>query len=353
MCFAVNKHKAHSAPKASLTSLSSPTHANPLSMKGHLFYLLMVLNGWLAQGQSLHLLLVSDTHDPSIGAGCAVNHSRMSKQLERIAGDVALAFHLISLTGDQVLKSAVFDQIDSLEVEAEDVIWFHFSGHGINDDLSPWPTLLIDGEGPKMALKNIHNQLLTKKAKLVLTTADCCNRSIPIQNQAIKYPEHIAEKGLIHDTKNSPHYCSLFRKSKGHILASGSKKGGYSKYSSPLGGYFTLSLCESLYAVGQSPSSSPRDWSAVLQQTAKSTYESTAAIDQVQVPQFKVSLEAERPNIVYSKDTAIYYEVQPEDNIKQIAERFGVSIQQIYEWNKIKIKNINVIYPGTILKVGE
>jgi LysM repeat protein/ElaB/YqjD/DUF883 family membrane-anchored ribosome-binding protein len=46
------------------------------------------------------------------------------------------------------------------------------------------------------------------------------------------------------------------------------------------------------------------------------------------------------------------YTVKKGDTLSAIAKQYGVSWQQLYEWNKDIIKNPNLIYPGQVLKVS-
>ena len=45
----------------------------------------------------------------------------------------------------------------------------------------------------------------------------------------------------------------------------------------------------------------------------------------------------------------VYYTVKKGDNLTRIAEKYGTTVQQIVEWNKIA--NPNLIYPGQVLRV--
>lgn len=57
------------------------------------------------------------------------------------------------------------------------------------------------------------------------------------------------------------------------------------------------------------------------------------------------------PNVhfKYLSRKPFIYKIQKGDCLGKIAEKFGVTVQELQKWNNIK--NINVIYEGNTLKI--
>lgn len=47
----------------------------------------------------------------------------------------------------------------------------------------------------------------------------------------------------------------------------------------------------------------------------------------------------------------LYYTVKKGDCLWNIGKRYGVSSDDIWEWNRDQIKNPDLIFPGQVLKI--
>lgn len=229
------------------------------------------------EAQQIHAILVSDTSDPSIGDGCQRNHDFMIEKLRMIANKADLTFKLTEITDYQVNTKKILGVINKLKVDQNDVVWFYYSGHGINSSKDRWPRLLIPGR-QKLPLSDLHEQLKSKDPRLLLTIGDCCNftiNGVPL------------EAGLSSKAPFLSENCErLFKEASGAILASGSSPNQASNYFDNIGGIFTSSLIDALKESLQGENGDKADWGAVFQRSVQLTRDLATVFDKPQKPQF-------------------------------------------------------------------
>lgn len=245
--------------------------------------------------QTLHLLLVSDTSDPYIGESCTANAKRMNTVANEVAQQTGLQLQVHELKGG-LLKGAIIPQwFAEIQPDSNDIVWFYYSGHGINRrPESNWPSLLA-GKGGAVFLPKLHEQLVAKGAKLTITTADCCNiatgsfgKLSTIAMAAIIRREQ--SSSTLDSTQVAKRYQELFLNQQGDILASGCLKGQQSYASPLLGGFYTLGLAESLYSITHRSNLKPA-WVTLLEEARQLTQETAETENRIQVPQFQTRLK--------------------------------------------------------------
>lgn len=235
--------------------------------------ILLCLPSW-GIAQSFHLILVSDTNDPSIGSGCAKNHESLMNLSEQIAEGANLDLNLIQLSGEELESKRLKKELNDLVLEEKDVVWFYYSGHGKNDNKSQWPTLLLPGYD-QINLANIHELLSSKEARLTMVMADCCN-----------YVDHSDYSTLQAKAPLNPDACRrLFYEATGSILISSSQRGELSTYFHNVGGLFTSSLVDVLSESLRQRQLTNVSWQNVFPKVEAATDEICAYFNKTQHPQ--------------------------------------------------------------------
>ena len=122
-------------------------------------------------GQQVHLLLVGETADRTIGD--SVRHD-----LEATAGAFNLLLQqghldLTRLEGEQVSVDGVLTAIDHFSVKPEDALVCYWSGHGAFDDDGHY---LKMHQGGNLRRSTLLGALKKKQARLVVLLTDCCNQ---------------------------------------------------------------------------------------------------------------------------------------------------------------------------------
>ncbi len=164
-----------------------------------------------------------------------------------VAQATGLKLKLSVLDGETIAPNGegykkVLGTIDGLHPNPDDVVVFHYSGHGVKDHKGGrWPEMELQGlktpNGELLRLSTVKEQLEQKNPRLLLVMADTCNKADVTQRgrgEVIKL-----EPG----TENA--YNILFLKHKGVIIASGAEPGQNSNAGAD-GGFFTQGFLDSL-----------------------------------------------------------------------------------------------------------
>ena len=311
--------------------------------------------------QKIHAIVISDTNDVIIGKGCQKNLTRVEKNLTEIAENSNLKLVKYVLSGKNVSDYEINKLIKKVNCEKDDVIFFHYSGHGSNTGFGAWPKLLLkNGGGLELRLDNIHRRLVSKAARLVITLGDCCNLGGKTQNFA---NTNTAPPALLQTTneiwKIKHHYARLFQYAKGNILATGTKAGLAAYFNDSLGGYFTISFFEALYQTTHNNDIHKVSWNKILAKSQVFTNETAESLGKQQMPYFTVQMpfdnKTTNEQTIIADNTVRQYEVKKGDNLGKIALFFTtttdkrITAKQIQNWNGIKDpKNLQV---GRILIV--
>ncbi len=196
---------------------------------------------------NLHLIAVMDTQASRIGISVETNLATLIEESRRISDmtDLKPIFHLF--TNEDAVHSFV-DTLTSMEVGEEDVILFHWSGHGFRTaskdrDNNPWPSFQFTNSEQSVDHLDITHYLLKKRARLVISIADTCNEYLDESYAPYEYLEPFPRSALNLERA----YRKLFLDYRGLIMAAGSAPGGYSYYWVPNGGgIFTQSWLASM-----------------------------------------------------------------------------------------------------------
>ncbi|MEM9822177.1 MAG: caspase family protein [Bacteroidota bacterium] len=213
-----------------------------------LFLFLLLSFSVQAQQGTIHLFLVTQS-GTTTGA-------------EADAGLVKAEVEMIGQVTNQAVQIREYDRYDvsvledmqNLAAGPDDVIWFHYSGHGGNSG-NGWPQ--YDARQGKVVSTSVHELLSNKSARLTITAFDSCN----VGNTSTTWAAR---------TLNVPgnQHVLLFKKAKGNILLSAASDSRFAYGDVNTGGFMTTSLIKALNSVTVGRSDTAYEvWERVLTMT--------------------------------------------------------------------------------------
>lgn len=170
-------------------------------------------------------------------------------------------------------------------VDAEDVVFLFFSGHGYRTKSkkdSIWPNLYFTPVNLGVDFQLLTDIIQAKRPKLMIAVADCCNNVLPDAYAPTLIKDISQALGYRKPTVKT-NYEKLFLYTSGTVIASSSMPGEYS-WASKNGGLFTLALFDSLsYEVHLSEP----DWGVLFNRALNTVVER----DIGQTPQYELTVK--------------------------------------------------------------
>jgi len=178
-----------------------------------------------------------------------------------------LDLEIITINSKDLDEERIRFEIDKLPITDDDVIWFYYTGHGVNYDT--WPMT----DETELPLSKVYNCLQESGARLTITMYDSCNWRDPIA------PPPIKEEGWI---KTAPNYYQfLFLYSKGHIKVASCSSKQFSYGSANSGSFFTNAFNDAI--------EHKATWKEVLDDCKQLTESLATANRRTQNPKFEFS----------------------------------------------------------------
>jgi hypothetical protein len=217
----------------------------------------LLFAGFDGIAQKIHMIVVTQ-NDNRIGSPTdKENIKDFSATLEQYVGvDVNMVFIDGAVASEDKIKSTV----QNLQASANDVIWYYYSGHGIN--FNTWP----ESDEQSVPLTWVHSTLKNTNARLTIASYDCCNYDEPVENP----PSELSPRSFF--------LKFLFLQSKGNIIVSSCSSEEFSYGANGVGGVFTNSLIDALLE--------GKSWEDVLQKAKQNTSEIAATSRKEQVPKY-------------------------------------------------------------------
>ncbi len=131
----------------------------------------------------IHLLIVANTNDATIGIPCNNSMALMEETFTNLAAYLGLKIQVTKLFGNTYTKANVEQQIRSLKPGFNDVLIFYYVGHGFRKakDNRSFPFLDLranpkeDFMTQSLNLEDIYTTIKLKNARLNIVMGDCCN----------------------------------------------------------------------------------------------------------------------------------------------------------------------------------
>jgi hypothetical protein len=219
----------------------------------------------------LHLVLVANTLDPSIGTGCTTDETNLKNEFRQIADALGFSFQEYIIDGSAFSKEKVLATLNSLAPGSNDIVMFIYRGHGFRwkDQTDDWPRMDLRTSSyaeitnnSSMNLSEVYSVLKSKGARLNIILGDCCNSEVNASsvtaNNFLTF--QVDNNSDINKLKN------LFLKSNGIILSSAAQKGEVS-WNTAQGGLYSISFLQALREEISYLSNDVCNWDNILTKT--------------------------------------------------------------------------------------
>ena len=207
---------------------------------------LIITHSFNLRGQTIHLMIVSDTEDPSIGQSCLVDQNSVYNQFLSISNEINYKLDTVLVNSKLFNYNNVKNALDKIKPDPSDILVFYYSGHGYNFDeskrCSEWPIMHLKTKDAFLGLDEVHEIMKKKNARLTLTLGDLCNEII---DKRVLLPRGLIVEDILPSNKKEI-YTNLFTQFKGDILISTSKRGQYSYSDAKNGGFYSFCFVEAL-----------------------------------------------------------------------------------------------------------
>jgi len=215
-----------------------------------------------AFAQKLHLVILADTLDDTIGKADEIDMIRMEKLFE--ASVPARHLNIVKLSGRNATPQNTLRAIGGLNVAAgRDAVMFYYSGHGAyvkekNDHIFKPNKQYIYRSTVRDAIRRL-------QPRLAVVISDTCSVFIP-------KPPHVG--ALPPAEEIAPIFRTLFFEAKGLVDISCTQPGEAATGNGTIGGWFTHALCGRLEGLPLDPdkpddpaNQGPVSWTKILKNT--------------------------------------------------------------------------------------
>lgn len=223
----------------------------------------------------LHLINVANTIVPDIGVSCAVDRDNVYNEFSDVATGLGIEIFNYTVDGNNLNKDQVTAAINRMDVKPNDIVIFVYSGHGYrwSGQSSQYPQMALfysRFDSPSTSnsynLKDVHDMIVAKGARLNIVIGDCCNSDIGVTSRQ-------GGGGLASRTfsqGNVERLRTLFFESRGNIIAAAAQPDETSCGSSISGGYFLNSFFSSLDKEVSYTATGTSSWESILSRTISS-----------------------------------------------------------------------------------
>ncbi|GGB23403.1 hypothetical protein GCM10011511_54080 [Puia dinghuensis] len=228
---------------------------------------------------TLHLIIMANTRDNSIGRGCEVDRRALKIEFENIASALNIPIDEKIYSEQDFTKTNLLNAINDLHPGSNDIVVFYYRGHGFrwNDQQSSWPQMSLNYSEfqakESFPIENVYTSIVQKGARLNLIFGDLCNSNIGLNYREVSDQSATAFQSAFYPDMQKLH--KLFIDSKGNLLSTAARPTEVSWVNPYDGGFYTSSFLESLHKE-VSAMSGNGDWDELVNSTIdKAFYKST------------------------------------------------------------------------------
>ncbi len=210
--------------------------------------------------QTLHMIIVADTADASIGSSTLADLQNMQNKAREIATNSGMKLNMSVLKSPEFDYNSTLAAVQNVNPGPNDTVFFYYSGHGYRtrESKTRWPNMYVKKPQPGLEFAKVIEILDKKNPRLVIALGDLCN-SFSDQSSRSANLRAFAEL-------QPNNYKKLFVNYRGRVYASGSKPGQYS-FAMEDGGAFTNQF---LQALGSELRSDDPNWKRLMAVATKS-----------------------------------------------------------------------------------
>jgi hypothetical protein len=267
------------------------------------FLLLVLLLTTAARAEEparLHFIVFADTQDPAIGEANTKTFNYLTQIFApEVAKQANLQLALTAVLGDAFTVETWDRTLSTLTVQPKDVVFFYFAGHGWNNRLNDFPSLIFgraqtDRSSIEKISRNLYDNVYTpiraKRPRLVLVVSDACNNT---------RSDNPPDPGIVSRRKinvmspassSAEQYRRLFLGWQGGVVLSSSQPDQYS-FSDKSGGWMSVAWQNTAGKLLTEQTKTPIDWRQFVEAVKRETESIATQNSQVQNPQFQVDLQ--------------------------------------------------------------
>lgn len=226
----------------------------------------------------MHVIIVANTNDKSIGSSCAKDITRMVEtftDLVNYMGMQALTPQIIS--GNGFSKKAVEKALNATKPAPRDIVVFYYSGHGFRNknENRKYPYMDLranenqDHIKEAMNIEDVYDIIKKKGARCNLVLSDCCNTEVHFTNAIGNKPIKTKTKGKVPFRESNIREL-FFNSEQVNILATAADTNQKAASNDQFGGFFSYYFKTALDKRCSILSSTPT-WQQVFADTKAST----------------------------------------------------------------------------------
>lgn len=196
----------------------------------------------------MHLIMVANIEDPSIGKACEKDMRKMVKMYKEICIFLGIQLDTTKIFGRNYSLQTVNNTIKKLNPSKNDIVIFYYSGHGycnrVPNDPKQFPYLDLRSDPPNqdhrvhtLNIEDVFNTIKSKSARLNLVISDCCNNSVIMPKVEAK--KGIGKKDGEMRLLSETNLRALYLNTKRSILITAAKKEQAALTNDEIGSFFT------------------------------------------------------------------------------------------------------------------
>lgn len=219
----------------------------------------------------LHLVVVANTYDASIGNGCSTDAINLKNEFRQVAKALNIPITEYVVDGSTFSKEKVMSTLNGVYPGSNDIVLFVYRGHGFRwkDQASDWPRMDLrsnsydqTAEINSMNLHDVYNTLTAKGARLNIILGDCCNSEVNVSPVTLN--NYLTFQ--VDNNSDISKLRKLFLNTKGTILSASARKGEVS-WVSTQGGLYSISFLQALREEISYFNSGTAGWDNILNKT--------------------------------------------------------------------------------------
>lgn len=231
----------------------------------------------LEKSTKIHLLIVANTNDPSIGIPCNNSMVLMEETFTDLAAYMGLKIAVTKIYGNSYNKAAVQKELNQLKPAYNDVLIFYYVGHGFrkSTDNRSFPFIDLranareDFMQQSLQLEDIFTQIKLKNARLNIVMADCCNAEPTATNPLAPADPRPRTSNLEFDLEKCKQLFLNTRRMS--LLLTAAEKGQLASCNAELGAFFSYYFKSSLETALRDVKSTNVSWYQVIDRAKAQT----------------------------------------------------------------------------------
>ncbi|MEZ5047261.1 MAG: caspase family protein [Chitinophagaceae bacterium] len=224
----------------------------------------------------IHLIIVANTKEATIGPSCAMDAIRFENSIKEISHYMDFQMNIRKVVDDRYNKKNLVSEFKLLKPASNDIVIFYYSGHGFRKESdkrrSPYIDLRSKDEEDylieSMNMQDVFEIIKKKGARFNLVLSDCCNSFVEAKNATGSKP--FQQKSIAPEWSSSNIRSLFLNPRKTSILATAADSTQRASSNNTFGGFFSYYFKTSLEKQCSKQTAMP-NWYQLLDETKKRT----------------------------------------------------------------------------------